>query len=459
MCLGGPYPFFVQRARPRGKKNAASLRIKKMSLTQTTVTKISGDTDKSVEGFSLQQNDSVNIGIICAPLTIGTLNTFVGHQVAELSYVGSSNALLGYAAGRNLAGDGNTYMGFYSAANATTGSGNVFVGSSSGERCISGGQNVVLGARADVETGATFAAVAVGSRARAGSSNAVAIGANAHANGHDAVAIGAGAAADGDGVFNIANRVRGAPVGASSYAVQIGADVLRLPGALALCDPVSLSAQWWFYLDGGGRTADGKRYADLVLRSANHATTRFTDEFWPSIFDFRGQHRCAVEDRDRDAIFPGCLVVSTGRYESAPSLDETAPCVPCVGLSRWANDPRVFGVASGFEPPGTFREYRLGNIGFLRPRTKGELPHLIVNAVGEGPVWVCDVNGVLSNGDLLTTSPIPGIAMRQRSPLVNNYTLGKATCDCDFRSNVPGPVLPTPCGTARRVLVGCTYRC
>lgn len=62
-----------------------------------------------------------------------------------------------------------------------------------------------------------------------------------------------------------------------------------------------------------------------------------------------------------------------------------------------------------------------------RPRRR-----LIINALGEGGVWVCDVNGPLRNGDYITTSTVPGLGMRQEEPQAFSWTVGKITCDCDF---------------------------
>ena len=55
-----------------------------------------------------------------------------------------------------------------------------------------------------------------------------------------------------------------------------------------------------------------------------------------------------------------------------------------------------------------------------------------VNGVGEGGIWVCNVNGVLENGDYVTSCEIPGYGMKQDDDLLHNYTVAKVTMDCDF---------------------------
>ena len=52
-----------------------------------------------------------------------------------------------------------------------------------------------------------------------------------------------------------------------------------------------------------------------------------------------------------------------------------------------------------------------------------------------GGIWVSNVNGSIQNGDLVTTSPIPGIGMRQHDDLLRNFTVAKVVMDCDFDLN------------------------
>jgi hypothetical protein len=56
----------------------------------------------------------------------------------------------------------------------------------------------------------------------------------------------------------------------------------------------------------------------------------------------------------------------------------------------------------------------------------------ICTAVGEGSIWVCEENGIIANGDYLTSSSIPGFGMRQDSTQLHNYTAAKSYIDCSF---------------------------
>jgi hypothetical protein len=52
--------------------------------------------------------------------------------------------------------------------------------------------------------------------------------------------------------------------------------------------------------------------------------------------------------------------------------------------------------------------------------------------VGEGLVWVCDINGDIQAGDLVTTSPVAGYGQKQDDDRLHNYTLGKALESVDW---------------------------
>jgi hypothetical protein len=50
----------------------------------------------------------------------------------------------------------------------------------------------------------------------------------------------------------------------------------------------------------------------------------------------------------------------------------------------------------------------------------------VVNALGEGRVWVTDINGKIEAGDYITTSSVPGYGQTQNDDFLHSYTLGKA---------------------------------
>lgn len=60
--------------------------------------------------------------------------------------------------------------------------------------------------------------------------------------------------------------------------------------------------------------------------------------------------------------------------------------------------------------------------------------HVPVNAVGEGQLLVCGENGPLEVGDLIVTSSLPGIGMKQADDIVRSYTVAKVREAVTFSS-------------------------
>ncbi|MAT62938.1 MAG: hypothetical protein CL881_03975, partial [Dehalococcoidia bacterium] len=57
----------------------------------------------------------------------------------------------------------------------------------------------------------------------------------------------------------------------------------------------------------------------------------------------------------------------------------------------------------------------------------------LVDTKGDVFVWVTDVNGSVTSGDLITTSNIsPGYAQKQDDDIIHSFTVAKLTQDCDF---------------------------
>jgi hypothetical protein len=55
-----------------------------------------------------------------------------------------------------------------------------------------------------------------------------------------------------------------------------------------------------------------------------------------------------------------------------------------------------------------------------------------VNSLGEGAMWVSNINGHIQNGDWITSSRIPGVGKKQTEIRRCNYTVAKATMSCNF---------------------------
>jgi hypothetical protein len=85
-----------------------------------------------------------------------------------------------------------------------------------------------------------------------------------------------------------------------------------------------------------------------------------------------------------------------------------------------------------------------------------------VNSIGEGALWVTNVNGNISNGDFLCSSAVPGHARKQDEDAAYNYTVAKATMSCQFdvtTSNYRCEPIDYNGSTFLRAYIGVTYNC
>ena len=151
---------------------------------------------------------------------------------------------------------------------------------------------------------------------------------------------------------------------------------------------------------------------------------------------FTGFHRCFTDDELFDLNNPqdfkdnylGRIVISSGKIATDSKTENNTEwnilydkegitiedALPIIQLSRKKKDKKVFGV--------------LG----MPTRQNSRNERLIVNSVGEGAMWVCNSNGNIENGDYITSSDYLGYGKKQDDDLLHNYTVAKATIDCNF---------------------------
>jgi hypothetical protein len=186
-----------------------------------------------------------------------------------------------------------------------------------------------------------------------------------------------------------------------------------------------------------------------------------------TLMNFTGQHRClpksdySVQDFS-DKI--GLIVIATGQHSNPLTdvkitIDDSTPVVE---LSTQRNDKRSFGVISNLEDVTDGKiEFAVGKFVSVADTIQKD-NRLFINSVGEGAIWICNINGNFQNGDYITTCEIPGYGMKQDDDLFRNYTVAKITMDCGFDLNngyyiceafeYEGKIY-------RRAFVGCTYHC
>src|SRR5210317_1145616 len=164
-----------------------------------------------------------------------------------------------------------------------------------------------------------------------------------------------------------------------------------------------------------------------------------------TLLSFTGQHICFPEgpmgqglvvsaNKNKYVSLNGSLTMGTRAIKSSEAL-------PVVSLSNVASDRSVFGVVDRIEQGGTTRKQRSG-VGVIKQDKESGDNRVVVNALGEGALWVANTNGNLVSGDFLTTSHLPGYAQRQSEDFRCNYTVAKSTMDCDFEpENLPVQVI------------------
>ena len=184
--------------------------------------------------------------------------------------------------------------------------------------------------------------------------------------------------------------------------------------------------------------------------------------------NFTGQHRCLADSSTDFATLSasvGKIVVASGQYDNPNTADSVTinETIPTIKLSSARNQKAAFGVVSNSEDPNQEdRTYNFGAFGTNRQKKDPADVRLHVNSLGEGGVWISNINGNLENGDYITTCEIPGYGMKQDDDLLHNYTVAKITQDCDFDLNSSSydcVEIQHSGINYRAAFVGCTYHC
>jgi len=150
-------------------------------------------------------------------------------------------------------------------------------------------------------------------------------------------------------------------------------------------------------------------------------------------------------------------------YENGEFQNKITPqeAVPVVSLCKKEKDKSVIGVICKEWEMSKYSNKNFKADGLLTEENSC-VPRFEVNSLGEGGIWICNINGNLQNGDYITSCEIPGHGMKQDDDLLHNYTVAKITCDCNFDLNssiYTCEEFEFESKTYRRAFVGCTYHC
>ena len=158
---------------------------------------------------------------------------------------------------------------------------------------------------------------------------------------------------------------------------------------------------------------------------------------------FTGQHKSFPDESlfgKTSGDLSGLIVSASGEYisinDKVPKKGQGAiqvsEAIPTIKLSTHEKDKKVFGVVSDVEDVQTSERHdHYGAFVSTFKKEPGDA-RIYVNSIGEGAMWVTDINGPLESGDYITTSNVAGYGQRQDSEFLANYTVAKITMDCDF---------------------------
>jgi len=190
---------------------------------------------------------------------------------------------------------------------------------------------------------------------------------------------------------------------------------------------------------------------------------------------FTGQHANQPLDTDLKTNiqnYVGLIVSSAdqGYYSINPITNEIitgsdaitiTEALPYIELTSSDKDPAVWGVLTNVKNDNINTD---GTTSFDNDHEWGDrLGTMVrVNGLGEGAVWVTNINGPIRNGDLICSSIIPGYGRKQDDDLFHNYTVAKTTMSCNFDLSTT----KYKCKTINlngvdyiAAFIGCTYHC
>lgn len=235
------------------------------------------------------------------------------------------------------------------------------------------------------------------------------------------------------------------------------------PNCLRLIKHDDTLIYWDIFIHRGDGQSGGLDGGDLAFFYNNVGRAYIVNDSNLTKLNFTGQHRNIAADNLNYKNKIGMIVLSAGEYSSPNSNSITInESLPKIILSNKRNQKNVFGVISDSEDPDSnIRNYSSGRFVSVYEKDLND-NRLIINSLGEGAIWVCNINGNFENGDYITTCEIPGYGMKQDDDLLHNYTVAKITCDCDF--NLESAIyiceeFEFEGKTYRRAFVGCTYHC
>lgn len=201
------------------------------------------------------------------------------------------------------------------------------------------------------------------------------------------------------------------------------------------------TAGWWQGCQTSApSTIDNDYYFEVVFSDGSKNTPAYIQDSVggaPVQMNFTAQHR-SYPNFTYDEKLVGRIVCSSGKYRNFITADGKVSnnssitindCLPIVELCNEEKAKNCFGVISS-EEEKTRKYDGGGNFMSILRKQEGD-KRLHINGLGEGGLWVSNINGDIENGDFLT-SYLEGYAQKQDDDILRNYTVAKATMSCNF---------------------------
>ena len=198
---------------------------------------------------------------------------------------------------------------------------------------------------------------------------------------------------------------------------------------------------WWIATQNQALNSTDNDLYFAVVRNGTVTSAGFIQDANNNIqMNFTGQHRTFIKDvpiqqlEDKEGLIVSAdqneFIRMSGGIARGNEAITTNESLPVVSFSTKSNDKKCFGVISTTEDPENRVEVH-GNFASNMQKEVGDT-RVYINSVGEGAVWVTNINGPLESGDYITTSNVAGYGQRQDDDILHNYTVAKITMDCDF---------------------------
>ena len=218
--------------------------------------------------------------------------------------------------------------------------------------------------------------------------------------------------------------------------------------------PSMFGATMYFYASSGTTPYRIQMPASTYF-TGQHANQPIDSVLKTNIQDYIGLIVSSA-DQGYYSINPVTKQITTGA--DAITITEA---LPYIVLTNTDQDPAVWGV--------------LTNVKNDNINTDGTIPldndtqwtdrlgsMVRVNGLGEGAIWVTNINGPIRNGDYICSSVITGYGRKQNDDLLHNYTVAKATMSCSFdpaSTLYKTKTIEHQGITYIAAFIGCSYHC